>query len=86
MRNVVYLFRIKTAYFRKRLEREITIMSQAKVDKYKEEKKNFCTGKDCILIDDLEANIDSWRSYGGTGILHKDAESTLRILEEKGVL
>ena len=71
----------KTAWVHRLLSEDIVVNIV-----YKEEKKNFCTGKDCILIDDLEANIDSWRSYGGTGILHKDAESTLRILEEKGVL
>ncbi len=71
----------KTAWVHRLLSKDMVVNIV-----YKEEKKNFCTGKDCILIDDLEANIDSWVSYGGTGILHKDAESTLRILEEKGIL
>lgn len=44
----------------------------------REEKKNFCTGPDCILIDDLKKNISEWESYGGTGILFTDAEQTLQ--------
>jgi len=48
---------------------------------YKEEKKSFCKGEDCILIDDLERNIDEWKSNGGTGILHKSSEETLRIIK-----
>ncbi len=49
---------------------------------YREEKINFCTGKDCILVDDLEKNIVPWEENGGTGILHVDAESSLRRLKE----
>ena len=49
---------------------------------YKEEKKNFCTGIDSILIDDLKANIEAWRSSGGTGILHISPEDTLYRLRE----
>ena len=37
---------------------------------YREEKKNYCTGEDCILIDDLESNIEDWKNHGGTGILY----------------
>ncbi len=48
----------------------------------KEEKKNFCKGADCILIDDLAANIEDWACAGGTGILHTDAESSMARLKE----
>ena len=48
---------------------------------YREEKKKFCFGKDCILIDDLAENIESWENCGGTGILFESAEKTLKILE-----
>ena len=52
----------------------------------REEKPEFCKGKDCILIDDLPGNIEDWESTGGTGILFTDAESTYNILHELGVL
>ena len=48
----------------------------------REEKPQYCTGKGCILIDDLKSNIRSWEESGGTGILHVSAEDTLRRLEE----
>ncbi len=53
---------------------------------YREEKKNFCTGKDSILIDDLRSNIDDWISYGGTGILHISAEDTKNQLMKRKLL
>ncbi|MBR1670802.1 MAG: hypothetical protein IJ695_08895 [Butyrivibrio sp.] len=53
---------------------------------YREEKKNFCTGKDSILIDDLKSNIDDWVNYGGTGILHISSEDTRLQLLEKDLL
>ena len=53
---------------------------------YREEKKNFCTGKDSILIDDLRSNIDDWISYGGTGIFHISSEDTRLQLREKNLL
>ena len=53
---------------------------------YREEKKNFCTGKNSILIDDLRSNIDDWISYGGTGIFHISSEDTRLQLREKNLL
>jgi 5'(3')-deoxyribonucleotidase len=47
---------------------------------FKEQKKNFCSGIDCILIDDLNANIESWKNSGGIGILHISPDSTLSEL------
>ena len=47
---------------------------------YKEEKKNFCTGKDCILIDDYARNIEEWEASGGTGILFRNADDALKKL------
>jgi len=49
---------------------------------YREEKKNYVTGRDCILIDDLEKNIKEWETCGGTGILYKSPEETLQRLKE----
>ena len=53
---------------------------------YKEEKKNYCTGSDCILIDDYSRNIKEWEKNGGTGILHRSAEETIMKLKELAIL
>ena len=37
-----------------------------------EEKKNFCAGKESVLIDDLDRNIRRWTEAGGTGIHYVD--------------
>ena len=42
--------------------------------------------RDCILIDDLPANIMAWEKMGGTGIINTGAEDTRMILEEMGLL
>jgi len=44
---------------------------------FREEKKNYVTGPDCILIDDLEKNIKEWQECGGTGILFTSADQAL---------
>jgi 5'(3')-deoxyribonucleotidase len=49
---------------------------------FREEKKNYVTGPDCILIDDLAKNIREWEEQGGTGILFTSAEETLKKLAE----
>jgi len=48
------------------------------------EKKNFCTGKNCVLIDDLENNIVAWKQHGGTGILYKNAKQAMEELKKLG--
>lgn len=53
---------------------------------YKEQKKDYCTGSDCILIDDLETNINELRKLGGTGILHKNAKDTINELKKLNIL
>lgn len=53
---------------------------------FKEEKPRYCTGKDCILIDDMKSNISKWQEYGGTGILHISCKDTLNILKELCIL
>lgn len=53
---------------------------------FREQKPEYCTGRDCILIDDLEKNIKAWEDLGGTGIHHKDTGSTLLVLKELDLL
>ena len=46
-----------------------------------EDKPDYCTGKDCILIDDLEKNIEAWEECGGTGILFTNAAEVLSVIK-----
>ena len=46
------------------------------------EKPQYCSGKDCILIDDYSVNIEAWEAMGGTGILYENKEKTLDRMRE----
>ena len=50
------------------------------------EKQNYATGKNCILIDDLKANLKQWEKAGGTGIYFTTARETAEKLKEMGIL
>ena len=52
----------------------------------REEKKKYCTGKGCILIDDMEKNILEWKEMGGSGFLNVDADNTLIRLVDLGII
>ena len=71
----------KIHWMRRLLSEEITVNIV-----YREEKPQFCNGKDCILIDDRESNIREWAEMGGTGILHESSEKTLAELERMTLL
>lgn len=45
------------------------------------EKQQFCTGPDCILIDDNVKNIFQWSMQGGLGIFHVNAEETISCIK-----
>ena len=64
----------KTKWVRRMLSQDIVINIV-----YREEKPDYCTGKDCILIDDLERNIKAWEECGGTGILFINAEEVIEM-------
>lgn len=53
---------------------------------FREQKKERCKGPGCVLIDDFEKNIASWKELGGTGILFTDAKSAITELEQLGIL
>lgn len=53
---------------------------------YRAEKIDYCSGPDCILIDDYSLNTDEWAEAGGTAVLFKDSKSTIDKLIEMGVL
>jgi 5'(3')-deoxyribonucleotidase len=48
-------------------------------------KAKYATGPDVLLIDDMERNIQDWVSTGGQGIIHRDAESTIKTLKKIGL-
>lgn len=48
---------------------------------YRAEKVNYCKGPGCILIDDLPVNISEWEAAGGTGILFRSPEETLKLID-----
>lgn len=45
------------------------------------EKQRYCTGPDCILIDDNVKNIFQWSQRGGLGVFHVSAKETISCLE-----
>ena len=53
---------------------------------YREEKPQYCTGRDCVLIDDFEKNIKEWEAMGGTGIMNKSTDQTMAELRELGII
>ena len=53
---------------------------------FREQKPEYCSGRDCILIDDLKKNIISWEMFGGRGILHTNAEMTIAEMKAMGIL
>lgn len=52
----------------------------------REEKPQYCNGKGCILIDDMEKNIREWNEMGGTGIVNLSATETMVKLKELGII
>ncbi len=59
----------KIAWVRRLLSKDIVIHIV-----HSEDKPDYCTGKDCILIDDYDKNIRQWEKAGGTGIRFKSAK------------
>lgn len=45
---------------------------------YRADKVKFCQGKDCILIDDFDKNVNEWEEIGGTGLLYSKDVNLLR--------
>ena len=77
-RNILTASEDKTNWVHRLLGTEIKVNTL-----FREEKKNFCTGPECILIDDLKKNINEWEAYGGTGILFSNSEEVLQEVYRK---
>lgn len=77
-RNILTASEDKTNWVHRLLGTEIKVNTV-----FREEKKNFCTGPECILIDDLKKNINEWEAYGGTGILFTNSEEVLQEIYRK---
>ncbi len=80
-RRIVSAGADKTRWVRRLLSKDIVINAVLRRDKYM-----FCTGPDCILIDDYEKNIREWENSGGTGVLSTDAAQTMERLKNMGIL
>ena len=71
----------KKAWVRRLLSKDIKVNIV-----YREEKARFCTGKDCILIDDFDKNIREWEAMGGTGIMNVTADESMAELKKLGII
>lgn len=49
---------------------------------YREEKRQYCTGPQDILVDDYDKNIREWQAAGGTGILFRDPEQAMQEIRD----
>lgn len=74
-RGVKYAAEDKTEWVRRLISKDVVLNLV-----YRDDKKDFCTGKDCILIDDLEKNIEEWEANGGTGVLFKDPRAVVEAI------
>ena len=80
-RGIVFAGEDKIAWTRQHLSDTVKVNIVLREDKPK-----FCTGKECVLIDDMQKNIKNWNSLGGTGILFTTAEAVLETLKNMGIL
>ena len=65
----------KLEWVRRRLSEDVVVNIVLRA-----QKPEFCTGPDCVLLDDTLGNIQEWKAAGGTGILYEGAEQTLAVL------
>lgn len=74
-RGIVFAREDKVAWIRKYFSKTVKINLVLR-----EEKQNYVTGRDCILVDDYKKNTDEWVEAGGTAILFtnwKDVVDTI---------
>ncbi len=76
-RNIVNAERDKIEWVKRNLSERVKVNVVQRTEKPK-----FCTGEDCVLIDDMQKNIRMWQELGGTGILFIDADQTLATIDD----
>ena len=76
-RGIIHAREDKVAWVKKYLSENVKINLVLR-----EEKKNYVTGKDCILIDDYKKNTDEWTQAGGTAILFTNWKDAVDIIVE----
>jgi 5'(3')-deoxyribonucleotidase len=79
-RGVIYAAEDKIKWVRRLLSEKVKVNIV-----FREEKPQYCTGKGCVLIDDMEKNIREWTEMGGTGILNISADETMEQLINMGI-
>ena len=74
-RNILYAREDKLEWVKRELSPDIVVNVVLR-----EQKPEFCTGPDCVLIDDSQRNIRDWERMGGTGIVFTDPDQALEAL------
>lgn len=75
-RNILYAREDKLDWVKRVLPSEVIVNVVLR-----EQKPEYCSGLDCLLVDDSMRNIKEWEKAGGTGILFLDAPTTLSQLD-----
>ena len=71
----------KIRWAKRLLSLDVYVNTVLRKDKY-----IFCTGPDCVLIDDYVKNINEWERSGGIGILCPDIATVMKKLKELEIL
>ena len=80
-REILYAAEDKTDWVHRVISPEVTVNIC-----YRENKKEYASGKASYLIDDFSRTIEEWEKCGGTGIYFKDVAQTEKELIRLGLL
>ena len=71
----------KMAWIRQYVDDDVTVHTVVRGDK-----RIFCTGRNCFLIDDNRKNLEQWQNAGGTAIEFTTAKQVRDLLAEMEIL